>query len=273
MAEKRMLSLSVMDSDAFLEMPLSSQALYCHLNIRADDDGFVNNPRRIMRMVGCADDDMKLLITKGFLIAFESGIVVIKHWHINNYLRKDRYKPSVYQEERNALYIKPNRAYTLDSTQGVLYAMHTDMVGLSDGIPIGLPSGDEVVDEWSTQNSIDKSSIDKSSEEKKRRRRNTNASSDEESDSPTVLQIILNDKSYFNVTQSMVDQWIQLYPAVDVMQELRKMAGWSDANPTKRKTKSGVKRFINSWLSKTQDSGYNRRPQRIETDHSLDGIF
>ena len=287
MAEKRMFSLSIMDSDAFLEMPLSSQALYVHLGVRADDDGFVNNPKRIMRMVGCAEDDLKLLIAKHFLIAFESGIVAIKHWHINNYLRKDRYKPSVYQEERNALYIKPNRAYTLDASQGVRYVLFTESCwqldslpdgipdGVQDGRPVGIPDGNQSVDSRYTQNSIDKNSIDKSSVEKKRKeKKNNNAqddSSDESSDSPVVSQIILNDKTYFGVTQDMVDTWSQLYPSADIMQELRKMAGWADANPSKRKTKSGVKRFINSWLSRVQDSG--RSSKKPETDHSLDGVF
>lgn len=114
MAERRMFAKTIIDSDAFLDMPLSSQALYFHLSMRADDDGFINNPKKIQRMVGCGDDDLKLLIAKNFIIPFESGIVVIKHWKIHNYIQKDRYKETVYQEEKALLAVKENKSYTLD---------------------------------------------------------------------------------------------------------------------------------------------------------------
>lgn len=112
MAERRMFTMKIVDSDAFLDMPLSAQALYFHLNMRADDDGFVNNPKKIQRMIGANDDDLKVLITKRFVLAFESGIVVIKHWRMHNSLRKDRYHPSQYQDEVNQLILKENGAYT-----------------------------------------------------------------------------------------------------------------------------------------------------------------
>lgn len=112
MAERRMFAKTIIDSDAFLDMPLSAQALYFHLSMRADDDGFINNPKKIQRMVGASDDDCKLLLMKRFLIAFESGVVVIKHWKIHNYIRNDRYKPTIYQEELRLLAEKENKAYT-----------------------------------------------------------------------------------------------------------------------------------------------------------------
>ena len=115
MAERRMFAKTIIDSDAFLDMPLSTQALYFHLSMRADDDGFINNPKKIQRMIGCSDDDLKLLIAKNFIIPFESGIVVIKHWRIHNYIQKDRYKPTVYVEEMSQIRQKPNSAYTLDT--------------------------------------------------------------------------------------------------------------------------------------------------------------
>lgn len=114
MAERRMFAKTIIDSDAFLDMPLSAQALYFHLNMRADDDGFINNPKRIQRIVGCPDDDLKLLIMKNFVITFDSGIIVIKHWKIHNYIQSDRYKPTVYKDERNSLYLKANKAYSLE---------------------------------------------------------------------------------------------------------------------------------------------------------------
>ena len=112
MAERRMFAKTIIDSDAFLDMPLSAQALYFHLSMRADDDGFINNPKKIQRAIGASDDDCKLLILKKFIIAFESGVIVIKHWKIHNYIQKDRYKPTIYQEEKNELVVKENKAYT-----------------------------------------------------------------------------------------------------------------------------------------------------------------
>jgi hypothetical protein len=112
MAERRMFAKTIIDSDAFLDMPLSTQALYFHLSMRADDEGFINNPKKIQRMIGASDDDMKVLIAKSFIIPFESGIVVIKHWKIHNYIRGDRIKHTVYSEERQLLDIKDNGAYT-----------------------------------------------------------------------------------------------------------------------------------------------------------------
>ena len=113
MAERRMFAKTIIDSDAFLDMPLSTQALYFHLSMRADDDGFINNPKKIQRMIGCSDDDLKLLLAKSFIIAFESGIIVIKHWRLHNSIRKDRCKPTVYAEEMSMLQLKDNGAYTL----------------------------------------------------------------------------------------------------------------------------------------------------------------
>lgn len=112
MAERRMFTQKIVDSDAFLDMPLTAQALYFHLNMRADDDGFVNNPKKIQRMIGAAEDDLKLLIAKRFLLAFENGVVVIKHWRMHNLLRKDRYNPTQYQEQMEQLLLKGNGSYT-----------------------------------------------------------------------------------------------------------------------------------------------------------------
>lgn len=123
MAERRMFAKTIIDSDAFLDMPLSAQALYFHLSMRADDDGFINNPKKIQRTVGASDDDCKLLIMKRFIITFESGVIVIKHWKIHNYIQKDRYKPTIYQEEKSQLYEKDNKAYT-DCIQDV-YSLET----------------------------------------------------------------------------------------------------------------------------------------------------
>lgn len=112
MAEKRMFTKKIIDSDAFLTMPLSAQALYFHLNMRADDDGFVNNPVRLTDYVKASFDDLKLLMAKRFIIGFDSGVIVIKHWRMHNTLKSDRYTPTDYQEEFQTLMIKANKSYT-----------------------------------------------------------------------------------------------------------------------------------------------------------------
>ena len=144
MAERRMFAKTIIDSDAFLDMPLSTQSLYFHLSMRADDDGFINNPKKIQRMVGASDDDLKLLIAKNFIIPFESGIVVIKHWKIHNYIRNDRYKETVYQEEKALLDVKENKAYTFGIPNG--YQMETQVRLGKDSIgkdSIDIPDSDE----------------------------------------------------------------------------------------------------------------------------------
>lgn len=136
MAERRMFAKTIIDSDMFLDMPLSTQALYFHLSMRADDDGFINNPRKIQRMIGASDDDLKVLVMKRFILPFDSGVVVIKHWKIHNYIRNDRYKETVYKEERALLELKENGAYTELSTTG---------------IPDGIPSGNQTGHQMETQ--------------------------------------------------------------------------------------------------------------------------
>lgn len=132
MAEKRMFARSLIDSDAFLDMPLSAQALYFHLNMRADDDGFVNNPKRITDYVGAASDDLKLLLAKRFIIVFDdSGVIVIRHWRLHNTLRSDRYHPTNYQAELSRLCIAENKAYTEQKS------------GKQEEIPAGAPARTE----------------------------------------------------------------------------------------------------------------------------------
>lgn len=103
MAQRRMFSRKITETDHFLEMPLSSQALYFHLNMGADDEGFIDKAKTIQRTIGASDDDMKLLIAKGFLIPFESGVVVIRHWRIHNYIQADRFQATIHQNEKEQL--------------------------------------------------------------------------------------------------------------------------------------------------------------------------
>ena len=116
MARRRMFNLDIIDTDLFIEMPQSSRLLYYELCMRADDDGFVSSPKKIQRVVGCSDDDFKVLITKKFIIPFETGVVVIRHWKIHNYIQKDRYKETLYSEEKRLLSQEENGAYKLMDT-------------------------------------------------------------------------------------------------------------------------------------------------------------
>ena len=115
MAQRRMFNKAVTNNDNFLEMPDSSQNLYFHLSMNADDDGFVDNWKSIMRMTGHKEDDLKVLIAKQYVIPFESGVIVIRHWRLNNYLQKDRIVPTNYKQEKASLTTDVNNVYTLDT--------------------------------------------------------------------------------------------------------------------------------------------------------------
>lgn len=160
-----MFAKTIIDSDAFLDMPLSAQALYFHLGMRADDEGFVNNPKKIQRMIGASDDDLKILAAKKFIIPFDSGVIVIKHWKIHNYIPKDRFHKTVYKEEKALLTVKENGAYKLNTdciqdvyksetevrlgkdSIGNIYASNTDTKGYTDEQIEALNSISTAVDE------------------------------------------------------------------------------------------------------------------------------
>lgn len=141
-----MFAKTIIDSDLFLDMPISTQLLYFHLSMRADDDGFINNPKKIQRMVGCSEDDLKMLAVKQFIIPFESGVVVIKHWRIHNYIRNDRHKQTLCSE-KDLIVLDENMVYQVsDNCQ-------------SSGIPM--------VDKMDTQVRLGKVSIGKGNVSKK----------------------------------------------------------------------------------------------------------
>ena len=206
-----MFTVQIIDSDPFLDMPLSTQSLYFHLNMRADDDGFINNPKKIQRMIGASDDDLKILIGKRFVLAFQSGVIVIKHWRMHNTLKGDRYTPTQYQDEKNTLQIKPNKAYTE-----------------SDGA-IPIENGTIVETEWSQSGTTVKNSIDKNSKESKPPRHKHGE----------YGHILLTDDQYAKLqseyptideTIKNMDEWIQLKgkPYKDYNLALRK---WLKAEP------------------------------------------
>ena len=142
MAERRMFARSIVLSDAFLDMPMSARCLYFTLGMLADDDGFVGNPKSIMRQCGSSIDDLNILLAKRYVLGFETGVIVIKHWRINNFLRNDRHHDTTYVEEMETLTLDEKGAYTELEKQKVL--------------DFGLPSGNQLVDRRDTENSIGK---------------------------------------------------------------------------------------------------------------------
>lgn len=138
-----MFAKTIIDSDAFLDMPTSARLLYYDLGMRADDDGFVNSPKKIMRTIGATTDDMNILIAKKFIIPFENGIVVIKHWRIHNYIRQDTYTETPYRDEKKMLVIDENKAYTLKPVT-IDDGSSTDRPRLVDGSSTQVNKGNKV---------------------------------------------------------------------------------------------------------------------------------
>ena len=238
MAERRMFAKSVIDCDDFLDMPTEAQLLYFHLAMRADDDGFVT-PKKIMRMIGAKDDSLKLLIAKRFVILFDSGVIVIRHWRLNNYLQNDRYRETTYIDEKSQLEII-NKKYELKPTYPECIQ---DVSSGKDRL--GKDSIGENREESNSLRSLSSSCSEPSLK-----------SSSPEAETPAFIELETNRNGIlYPVTQAFVDEMKVLYPAVDVEQELRSMKGWLKTNPSKRKTLKGMPKFINSWLSREQDKG------------------
>ena len=141
MAEKRMFSSNVIDSDAFLDMSPTARLLYYDMGMRADDDGFIDSPKKIMRIIGASDSDLKELIDNGFVLRFESGVIVIRHWYVNNRVRRDTYHETIYTEEKSRLFIEKNNVYQLRN----------------DSVTDTLQTRDEI----GSQNRVDKSRLEK----------------------------------------------------------------------------------------------------------------
>ncbi len=186
MANRRMFSLDVVDTDLFLEMPSSSQALYFHLGMRADDDGFVSSPKKITKMANCAEDDLKVLTSRGFILPFENGIVVITHWKRNNYIRSDRYTPTLYQKELSLL-----------SVSDGIYS-------LSDCIPNVNHMVDHMVDSRDTQDRLVKDRLVQVSSGKNRKK-----SGKKNLDSLSVFEQKLKEHNFSEDISESVRDWIR----------------------------------------------------------------
>ena len=231
MAEKRMFTVKIVESDAFLDMPLSAQALYVHLNMNADDDGFVNNPKMITRLIGAKNDDLQVLIDKAFILMFPSGVAVIKGWLMNNIIKNDRKHPTSYQEELSQLVVKDNRSYTWKQNG----------------------NGTETERKQNGNNllrSIDKDSLDKNSIDKN----NTFAPTSNDIDAmekEIFAELPLLNNQFYKIYTDDVSHYKEQFPAIDVEQEIRNAIAWTEANPKNRK-KQG-KRFLTNWLLRKQE--------------------
>lgn len=241
MAERRMFSKTIISSAKFLRMPQTSRLLYYDLGMFADDDGVVE-AFTVLRTTGAAEDDLRVLAAKGFIVVLNEDLVsYISDWKVNNYLRSDRYKPSIYSKL---------------------------LVQLADGNhvdTIGIPE----VDQRETQVRLGKDSIGKESIGQV----TVCAEPEKSASTPPVIALPLNDGSEYQIFQEQCKEWSDLYPSVDVMQQLRNMRGWLVSNPTRRKTKRGIRKFINSWLSREQDRGGgksngNSKPQNSRSSYT-----
>lgn len=212
MAERRMFSKSITNSSRFLKMPMSSRLLYYDLGMNADDDGFVEQ-FMVLRMTGASEQDLGVLELNGLIKILDENVLWIKDWKDNNYIAKDRYKPSKYLS-----------VYNLDT----ICIQNVDTG--KDSIGKNRLGKDRLV-----ENNID---ITPSSEP----------------DSKLFIELPLIDKTGYPIYEKDIETWKTIYPAVNIEQELRNMYGWLDSNPKNRKTKSGIRRFINSWLSRSQNT-------------------
>lgn len=218
MAKRRMFSMDIIDTDMFLEMSSTTQLLYFHLSMRADDDGLISSPKRIIRLIGASDDDLRILFSKQFVIPFDSGVCVIKHWKIHNYIQKDRYHETIYREEKLMLKEDMNGAYKMDTE-----CIHD-------------------VSKMDTQVRLGKVSLGKSK---------SNISAQTEESVSAVFSLPSLGGKEFPITEELFQTFKDAYPAVDVMAELSKMKAWLLSN--KKNLKKDVTRFANNWLSRAQD--------------------
>ena len=247
-----MFAKSIVLSDAFTDMPATARCLYFTLGMFADDDGFIGNPKSVMRQCGSSEDDMRVLLSKRFILAFESGVIVIKHWRMNNYLQNDRHYRTTYLEELATLELDEKGAYTEKNKEKSMYTKCIQNV-------------------YTGKVSIDKDSIVEDSID------NTICATSETEAAPTTTQTPTkykfkckpskkNGQTEYILSQEDLDFYIQTYPNIDIDQELRKMWIWLKNNNLK--TYNGMGKFISSWLARTNDRQPSKKSQKVQ-DMSL----
>lgn len=252
MAERRMFTKKVTDDDNFMSLSSSAQALYLHLSMSADDDGFCNQINIAMFKAHASIQDLEALLSKRYIYQFENGVIVIKHWRMANALRKDRYTPTAFQEELKQLKLKNNGAYTWSGCQVVAE---------------GLPSGCQVED--TGKDRLDKDSIDKDRLDISAEPTKVDSTPKKEIKYADVPLIPLNDGTEWSMPLELYDEYVMAYPALDIKQEVSQMRIWSLSNPSNRKTRRGMTRFVNGWLERSQNNSRKRK----NTGSSLDNII
>jgi hypothetical protein len=263
MANRRMFNKEIVNSDAFSSMPISSQALYFHLGMEADDDGFINNPLRVVRAINVSSDDLNLLLVKRFILQFQSGVIVIKHWRKNNQIRYDRYKTTTYKDEAMLLYVKDDGTYTLNAEN-------------TNAIPFMAPNGVNYGNQLATQYSIDKVSVVKVSEDKLSKSSSKNVSIIKPTDKPTtdkdfmeVMDAELGNDTRFleleriikynfkavrgdlltETEQRMLIDWIKAYPYEFIENTIRKIGLGDVSKRNFRYLNGAITKSYNEWLN------------------------
>lgn len=233
MAEKRCFCMSIVDSDAFMEMPLSTQCFYFHLGMRADDYGFVNNPRRIAKLVGASDDDFKLLVSKRFLLLFDNGVVVIKHWLMHNNIRKERLKVPQYPDIANILFVKENKSYTDTPRDGLLSL--ADMLASKQLSDQCQPNDTPLSDQCQHKRKEEKGK-EKKRNEMKRNERKIEEENKEEGFSPETVEKLKTSLSYqlsfLKISDAELSELERQMPFEQMERYTTKLSEWKQAHPS-----------------------------------------
>lgn len=253
MASKRMFTQKIISADAFTKLPPTTQCLYFHLCMSADDDGFNNQIRRSMFNAHADQLDFEMLVRERFIIPFDNGVIVIKHWRMHNCIKNDRYHETEYIEEKSMLLLKKNGVYTEKNEYSSQLVADWNQNGTKMEPEIRL---EEI--------SIDKNSIEKKELDKS----NSSVHSDksEITDEDVFIWFPTNKKNEeYPVMKSYVSEMQELYPAVNVEQELRSMKAWLINN--NKKTYKGMKRFIGGWLERSQNRGGSKNQSKIGVEN------
>ncbi len=241
MANRRMFNKKLIDSDAFLDLPLSAQALYFHLSMRADDDGFIDNANRIQRMIGSNKDDLNILIAKSFILVFDdTGVIVVKHWRMHNYIQRDRYHETDYKQEKRMLEIDENGAYEFQKSDQLQdgYNLDTECIPSIGKVSIELDkSNNNILPEQAGQ----------------QKQENDSQDSKQLYQGAREYHMPLKNGDDYVVTENDVKEFEQLYPGIDIDAQMRKALAWLTNNKQKQKTKRGMPRFLNGWINRAYE--------------------
>ncbi len=241
MAERRMFSKTVTGSDAFLELPMSARLLYYELAMQADDDGFVDGPKKVMRIVGASPADLDALTESRFLIPFENGTVVIRHWKAHNYIQKDRYRETVYLREKAMLRVAANNAYELREPPAATPCIHS-VSNLDTEVRI----------EQETESEQEKETAPKREKAPEVDPSIPISPSSSAPDNGIALPTNEQKKQYV-VGDETIREYGSLWPELDVRSEILAMRSWLSANPSRRKSPEETPRFVNGWLTRAHE--------------------